>query len=76
CTASNTPNWVEQVVDLSAYAGLSVPLRFLADTSLSASSWYIDDVSFEVSAATADAGIRYVPDPGLPPARKVKSPPD
>jgi len=76
CIGTNTPGWVEQVVDLSAYSGLPVLLRFRAVTSQSASSWYIDDVSFEVSAAKADAGVRTAPDAGVPHARKVNPAPD
>ena len=55
CSANNTLHgWVEQVVDLRAYAGRTVSLRFYA-TTFDASSWYIDDVSLQASAAVADA---------------------
>ena len=73
CVSTNTGRWVEGVVDLSAYAGQTVPLQFRAETSEPASSWYLDDISFEVSAVTADAAAPTVPDAGLPPARKTKS---
>ena len=73
CISTNTGRWVEGVVDLSAYAGQTVPLQFRAETSWPASSWYLDDISFEVNAVTADAAAPTVPDAGLPPARKTKS---
>ena len=77
CSSTNTAGWVESAVDLSVYAGLSVPLQFLVETSVdTAGHWFIDDVSFEVTAATADVGIPAAPDPGLAPARKVKIAPD
>jgi PKD repeat protein len=76
CVSTNTGQWVEGVVDLSAYAGQTVPLQFRAETLLSASSWYLDDISFEASAAILDAAAPSVPDPGLQPARKIKSAPD
>jgi serine protease len=45
--AKDTSGWVLYSVNLSAYAGQSVTLRFEATTDVSAvSSWFIDDVGF------------------------------
>jgi serine protease AprX len=77
CMSTNTGKWLETVVDLSAYAGQSAALQFRVETSTAtASSWYIDDVSFEVSAATADADIAAVSGPVISNATKVKPAPD
>ena len=48
CEDENTGGWVQRVVNLSAYAGQSVTLYFLADTDGSLnSSLFIDDVQFQ-----------------------------
>jgi len=70
CTDSNTLGWVEQVVDLSAYAGQLVQLRFSIETVGSAGNWYVDDVSLELTAAKSDAGMLVAPDPAILNARK------
>jgi PKD repeat protein len=76
CTSTGTGGWVEQVVDLSAYAGQSVVLRFSIETGAEVSGWYVDDVSFEVSAATADLGFPVAPDPGIGNGEMVRPAPD
>ncbi len=54
CTSNNTNGWVKRVVNLSAYAGQSIALqiRVTTDSTLN-SSLFIDDVSFQTSAAAA-----------------------
>jgi PKD repeat protein len=76
CSSTRTWGWVEQVVDLESYAGQSASLQFQATTAADASSWYIDDVSFQFSAAMADVSLPVAPDSGIPIARKVKPAPE
>jgi hypothetical protein len=48
CDAEDTGGWVQRIVNLSAYAGQSVTLYFLADTDGSFNSnLFIDDVQFQ-----------------------------
>lgn len=50
CESQNTDDWVQETVDLSAYVGETVTLRFSGITDeveLTDSSFYIDDVSFQ-----------------------------
>ncbi len=75
CEDENTPGWMEQVVDLSAYVGQSVSLRFSIETTENPSSWYVDDVSFKVSAATADVSPFAAPVPGMSAAEEMKTRP-
>jgi hypothetical protein len=71
CWANDTGNWVETVVDLSAEAGQQVALKFRVTTSPTTwGSWFIDDVSFQVTEATADVGISASPDRAITSARK------
>jgi serine protease AprX len=73
CVSTNTGRWVESVVDLGAYGGQTVSLRFLTETSpTTASSWYIDDVSLEFTSAVSDAGIPAAFDPSILNVRKTK----
>jgi bacillopeptidase F (M6 metalloprotease family) len=52
CFSTDTGGWVKHTVDLSAYAGQSVTLRIQAATdSSSPSNLFVDDVSFQSSAA-------------------------
>jgi hypothetical protein len=76
CFATNTGGWREVAVDLSAYAGQSTLIRFQIETDWPASNWYVDDVSFQMSAATADADVPDSTEPGFPLPRKVKGAPD
>jgi PKD repeat protein/subtilisin family serine protease len=76
CSATNTGGWQEEAVDLRAYVGQTVSLLFQIETTLSDSSWYLDDISFQVSAETSDAAVVSVPDPGRLPPRKAKIAPD
>ncbi|MGD9404299.1 MAG: S8 family serine peptidase [Anaerolineae bacterium] len=77
CLQSNTGGWVETAVDLSAYVGQTVPIQFLVETSPgTASSWFIDDISFQISAATADARVPAFLDFGIPTPRKANPAPD
>jgi uncharacterized repeat protein (TIGR01451 family) len=52
CSSGNTGGWVKHTVNLSAYAGQSVALQIRAETDSSLNSnLFIDDVSFQSSAA-------------------------
>ncbi len=55
-TAPTAPSWVQQSIDLSAYAGSNVKIRFHFDTGDAVANaftgWYIDDVTL-----TASCGI-------------------
>ncbi len=76
CIATNTGGWREVAVDLSAFAEQSTLIRFQIETDWPASNWYVDDVSFQTSAATADAEVPDFTEPGFPLARKSKPAPD
>ena len=53
CSDSNTDTWVEGVLNLTAYAGLSVTLKFEVTTDSSGNSnLFLDTLSFEGSATT------------------------
>ena len=45
----DNPAWTQHVIDLSAYAGLSVRIAFYFNTNSSTTDagWYIDDISIE-----------------------------
>ena len=45
CAAADTGGWAKRTVDLSAYAGQTVRLRFLSQTAEDFSNLYIDAVS-------------------------------
>jgi len=54
---SDTPEWVEESIDLSAFAGQKVLLRFeyVTDGGLSTPGWAIDDVSIPEIGLSDDA---------------------
>jgi hypothetical protein len=55
CSSKNTNGWVKRVVNLSSYSGQSVSLQIRAETdSALNSNLFIDDVSFQASAATLE----------------------
>jgi hypothetical protein len=56
CLDNETSNWVQQSVNLAAYAGQSVLLEFVveADDSFN-SNWFLDDVAFAASAVSGSA---------------------
>jgi len=57
CGSTDTGGWVKHSVNLSAYAGQTVPLQIRAETDVSAvSNLFVDDVSFQSSAAFARDG--------------------
>lgn len=56
CEATETGGWVQQSVNLAAYAGQSVLLEFVVENdSTDNSNWFLDDVAFSASAAAATA---------------------
>lgn len=55
CTATDTGTWVLGELDISAYAGQTVTLRFQADTDASDNSnFFVDDVAFDVAGIFSD----------------------
>lgn len=47
CAAGNTGGWVRRTIDLSAYAGQNIALKFHAVTDgILSSLWFVDDISF------------------------------
>jgi hypothetical protein len=65
CDANETGGWVQQSVNLAAYAGQSILLEFVIETDSAANSnWFIDDVAFAASAAAAGPA-----DPSAAPAQ-------
>jgi predicted secreted protein len=54
CSSANTGAWVYQTLNVAAYRGQSVDLRFVVTTDSSLNSnFFLDDVSFSTTAATA-----------------------
>jgi thermitase len=54
CRSADTGGWQEHSVDLGAYAGQSITLRFQVDIgSATFSSLFVDDISFQASAAAS-----------------------
>jgi hypothetical protein len=55
CSDNNTSGWRSYSVDLSAYAGQTVPIQIWAETNNNdqVSSLYVDDVSFKAYPATS-----------------------
>jgi hypothetical protein len=52
CSAENTSGWVLHSLDLSAYAGQTIPVQIRVETDVAlVSNLYVDDVSFEASPA-------------------------
>lgn len=50
CSSTDTSGWQQHVVDLSAYAGLTVMVQIRAETDASVNSnLFIDDVAFQAS---------------------------
>ena len=47
CQANETGQWQQQVVNLTAYAGQSVQLEFLVETTTGSSSWFLDDITLQ-----------------------------
>jgi len=54
----NTQNWFESIVDLSAYAGETVNLRFRLGTNsaIGLEGWYLDDIALTACTPTASLG--------------------
>ena len=70
CSSTNTGGWVTHSVDLSAYAGQSVMLQIRIETdSSNISNLYIDDVSFQATAAASVQNKPVVPTPEIFTAR-------
>ncbi len=64
CTPANTGGWVKHVVDLSAYAGQTVPVQIRAETDYSNNSnLFIDDVSFQATSAASRQAVPTLFDP-------------
>ncbi len=66
CSTNNTGGWVHRVVNLSAYSGTSVSLKFEVYADLSGNSnWFLDDVAWQASPspipspATARPDLRF-----------------
>ena len=58
CTDTQTDGWVQDSIDLRAYAGQSITLALLAATDESYSSnFFIDDVSFQASQVTSQGMV-------------------
>lgn len=58
CSSTATYAWVHRTVDLSAYAGTTQAIMFLAETnSLSNSNVFLDDISFETSTALSGSAV-------------------
>ncbi len=57
------PTWVQEQMDLSAYAGLSIRLRFrlTSDISVEEDGWYIDDINILGYVPNYDTGLVVVP---------------
>ncbi len=58
CTSTSTGGWVKHVVNLGSYANQSVMVQIRSenDSSLN-SNLFVDDVSFESSAAMNEVGM-------------------
>jgi inhibitor of cysteine peptidase len=57
CSSTNTGGWVKHSVNLSAYAGQSVSLQIRVETDSSFNSnLFIDDVTFQSTAASVASG--------------------
>jgi hypothetical protein len=66
CTTTATGSWVQQNLDLSAYAGQTLVLEFIITTNSTLNSnFFIDDVSFSGSGALSEA-------PAVPPGQEVR----
>ncbi|MBN1260260.1 MAG: peptidase S8 [Anaerolineae bacterium] len=67
CVSTQTGGWVQDSVDLSAYAGQMVTLRLEAETDvLFFSSLFLDDIDFQATAVTVTPSL------GEPAAAPVK----
>lgn len=63
CASTNTGGWVNHKIDLSAYAGQSITLRFYVSTDgTTSSNAFIDDVSFVTTLADVVAAPAPLPD--------------
>jgi thermitase len=50
CDETDTGGWVQELVDLEAYAGQTAKLRFELTTAIhSYANWYLDDVDFQTA---------------------------
>jgi len=64
CDTNNTGGWVHRVMNLSAYAGMTVNLQIGASTDSSLNSnRFIDDVAFQASPSPLATGTRHAPVP-------------
>lgn len=62
CASTNTGGWVNHKIDLSAYAGQSITLRFYVSTDgTTSSNAFIDDVSFVTTLADVVAAPAPLP---------------
>jgi len=66
CSSTNTSDWMRDSLDLSAYAGQNVTIEFaiLLDSSFN-SNFFLDDVAFTTSRATAEEAPAAPAAPGL-----------
>lgn len=70
CQPNATGGWVQQKLDLGAYAGQTVELKFTIETdSTGNSNFYVDDVSFGSSGALSPLSSA----PGAQPAKHAAS---
>jgi bacillopeptidase F (M6 metalloprotease family) len=59
CSKSSTNGWAKHTVNLSAYVGQTVDLQIRTETGSSANSnLFLDDISFQPTAAAAVAIMR------------------
>jgi len=57
CSSKDTGGWVQNTINLSAYAGQTVTLQIRATTDGSLNSnWFVDDVSFQKTASASASG--------------------
>lgn len=65
CSSTNTNGWVAGTLDLNAYAGQTIALKFEVTTDSSVNSnFFLDDVSI-TSSASAGAPLEALPPTGL-----------
>jgi bacillopeptidase F (M6 metalloprotease family) len=67
CRTTQTTRWVNQRLDLSAYAGKTITLAFRVTTDDSlVSNWFVDDISVVQSAACVTSKVDIVNDRDTP----------
>jgi hypothetical protein len=57
-TTAATPDYIQEHVDLSAYAGnpsVTITFRLFATTVVNRSGWYVDDIAIQDCAASSNA---------------------